>query len=88
VAYGQAWPVGDETVSGYPIPLGYANVNIDTIVDKKYNKIRIHYPTAEDRPKLGQNKGAYVAWHKRFIKLDHQVSSQDEDSSTTRPYSN
>jgi hypothetical protein len=78
VTYGQAWPAGDGTVNGRPIPLGYANVSIDTIVDKKYNKIRIDYPTAEDRLKLVQNKGAHVAWRKRFIKLDHQVSSEDE----------
>jgi hypothetical protein len=44
VAYGQAWPARDRTVNGRPIPLGYANVSIDTIVDKKYNKIRIDYP--------------------------------------------
>ena len=41
------------------------------ILDKKYNKIPIEYPIAEDRTKLGQNKGSQVAWHKRFIKLDH-----------------
>jgi hypothetical protein len=53
VAYGLAWPAGDGTVNGHPIPLGYANVSIDKIVDKKYNKIHIDYPTAKDRPKLG-----------------------------------
>ena len=71
VALDQAWPTGDGTINGRPIPLGYARVTIDRILDKKYNKIPIEYPVAEDRPKLGQNKGSQVAWRKRFIKLDH-----------------
>ena len=71
VALGQAWPMGDGTINGRPIPLGYACVTIDRILDKKYKKIPIEYPVAEDRPKLGYNKGSQVAWHKHFINLDH-----------------
>ena len=79
MALGQAWPVGDGTINGRPILLGYARVTIDRIRNKKYNKIPIEYPIAEDRSKLGQNKGSQVAWRKRFIKLDNQLSSDDED---------
>ena len=75
----------DGTINGRPIPLGYARVTIDRILDKKYNKIPIEYLIAEDRPKLGQNKGSQVAWRKRFIKLDHQLSSDDEDDCESSP---
>ena len=61
VALGQAWPMGDGTINGRPIPQGYARVTIDRILDKKYNKIPIEYPIAEDRPKLGHNKDSQVA---------------------------
>jgi hypothetical protein len=54
-------------------------------MDKKYNKIHIEYPVAEDRSKLGQNKGSQVAWCKCFIKLDHQLSSDDEDNYESSP---
>ena len=67
VALGQAWPTGDRTINGRPIPLGYAHVTIDRILDKKYNKIYIEYPIAEDRPKLGHNKGSQVAWCRQII---------------------
>ena len=85
MALGQAWPVGDGTINGRPILLGYARVTIDRILDKKYNKILIEYLVAEDRPKLGHNKGSQVAWRKRFIKLDHQLSSDDEDDCESSP---
>ena len=85
VALGQAWPTGDETINGRPIPQGYARVTIDRILDKKYNKIPIEYLIAEDRPKLGHNKGSQVAWRKGFIKLDHQLSSDDEDDYESSP---
>jgi hypothetical protein len=75
----QAWSVGDGVTNGYPIPLGYAHVSIDSIVHKKYNKIHIDYPAHEDRKHLVENKGAHVAWRKRFIKLDDQLSSDDDD---------
>ena len=68
-----------------PTLQGYARVTIDRILDKKYNKIDIEYPIAEDRPKLGHNKGSQVAWRKRFIKLDHQLSSDDEDDCESSP---
>ena len=58
---GQARPAGDRTIKGCPISQGYAHVTIDRILDKKYNKIHIEYPTVEDRPKLGHNKGSQVA---------------------------
>ena len=45
VAVGQAWPAGDGTINGHPIPPGYAYISIDSILDKKYNKIHIDYPT-------------------------------------------
>ena len=85
VSLGQAWPAGDGTINGRPIPQGYAHVTIDRILDKKYNKIPIEYPIAEDRPKLGHNKGSQVAWRKRFIKLDHLLSSDDEDNCESSP---
>ena len=44
VAVGQAWPVGDRAINGRLIPMGYAHVSIDTILDKKYNKMHIDYP--------------------------------------------
>ena len=71
VAVSQAWPMGDGTINARPIPTGYAHISIDTILDKKYNKMHIDYPTQEDRQCLVQNKGTHVAWRKRFIKLDH-----------------
>ena len=77
--------MGDGTINGCPIPQGYACVTIDRIHDKKYNKIHIEYPVAEDRSKLGHNKGSQVAWRKRFIKLDHQLSSNDEDDCESSP---
>jgi hypothetical protein len=49
VAVNQAWPMGDGTINGCPIPSGYAHVSIDNILDKKYNKMHIDYPTHEDR---------------------------------------
>jgi hypothetical protein len=61
VAVGQAWPVGDGTTNGRLIPPGYAHVSIDSILDKKYNKIHIDHPAQEDRQRLIQNKGAHVA---------------------------
>ena len=61
VALGQAWPAGDGTINGHPIPQGYAHVTIDRIIDKKYNKIHIEYHIAKDSPKLGHNKGSQVA---------------------------
>ena len=79
VVVGQAWPAGDGTNNGRPIPTGYAHVSIDTILDKKYNKMHIDYPTQEDKQCLVQNKGAHVVWRKRFIKLDHQLSSDDDE---------
>ena len=63
--------MGTGIINGRPIPLGYAHVTIDRILDKKYNKIHIEFPTAEDRPKLGHNKGSQVVCRKHFIKLDH-----------------
>jgi hypothetical protein len=80
--------MGDGTINGRPIPPGYARVTIDRIMDKKYNKIHINYPAAEDMSKLGQNKGSEVAWHKFFIKLDHQLSSDDEDDCESSPTRN
>ena len=71
--------MGDGTINGRPILQGYARITIDRILDKKYNKIHIEYPTVEDRPKLGHNKGSQVTWRKRFVKLDHQLSYDDED---------
>ena len=35
VVVGQACPVGDGTINGRPIPMGYAHASIDTILDKK-----------------------------------------------------
>ena len=61
VALGQAWPAGDKTINGHPIPMGYAHVSIDTILDKKYNKMQNDYPAQEDRQHLVQNKVAHVA---------------------------
>ena len=61
MALGQAWPAGDGTINGHPIPLGYARVTIDRILDKKFNKKPIEYPVAEDMSKFGQNKGSQVA---------------------------
>ena len=61
VALSQTWPTGDGIINGRPIPLGYARITIDRILDKKFNKIPIEYPIVEDRPKLGQNKGSQVA---------------------------
>ena len=61
VAVGQAWPMRDGTINGLPNSMGYAHVSIDTILDKKYNKMYIDYPTQEDRQRLVQNKGAHVA---------------------------
>ena len=87
VALGQAWPTGDRTINGRPISQGYARVTIDRILDKKYNRIHIEYPVVEDRPKLGQNKGSQVPWRKCFIKLDHQLSSDDEDDCESSPTS-
>jgi len=52
VAVGQARPAGDGTINGRPIPLGYARVSIDNILDKKYNKMHIDYPAQEDRQRL------------------------------------
>jgi hypothetical protein len=49
VALGQTRPTGDGTINGRPIPQGYAHVIIGRILDKKYNKIHIEYPAAEDR---------------------------------------
>ena len=63
VALGQAWPVGDRTINGRPIPLGYARVTIDRILDNKYNKIPIEYPVAEDMPKQGLSSGMAQALH-------------------------
>ena len=45
--------MGDEKINGRLIPLEYASVTVDRILDKKYNKIPIEYPIAKDRPKLG-----------------------------------
>ena len=59
--------------------MGYAHTSIDTILDKKYNKMHIEYPAQEDRQRLVQNKGAHVAWRKCFIKLDHQLSLDDDE---------
>ena len=53
--------MGDGTINGRIIPPGYAHASIDTILDKKYNKIHIDYPTQEDKQRLVQNKGAHVA---------------------------
>ena len=61
VAVSQAWPTGDRTINGRLIPTGYAHISIDTILDKKYNKMHIDYPTQEDMQRLVQNKGAHVA---------------------------
>jgi hypothetical protein len=61
VALGQAWPTRDGVINGRPIPSGYARVSIDSIVDKKYNKVHIDYPVHEDKKCLVQNKGAHVA---------------------------
>ena len=44
VAVGQARPAGDKTINDRPIPMGYAHISIDTILDKKYNKMHIDYP--------------------------------------------
>ena len=51
----------DGTINGRLILQGYARITIDRILDKKYNKIPIEYPVAEDMLKLGQNKGSQVA---------------------------
>ena len=53
--------MGDGTINGRLIPMGYAYISIDTILDKKYNKKHIDYPAQEDRQCLVQNKGAHVA---------------------------
>jgi hypothetical protein len=45
VVVGRAFPVGDGTNNGRPIPLGYAHVSIDNLLDKKYNKMHIDYLT-------------------------------------------
>ena len=71
--------MGDRTINGHPNSMGYAHVSIDTILDKKYNKMDIDYPAQDDRQRLVQNKGALVAWPKRFIRLDHQLSSNDDE---------
>ena len=44
VALGQAWPAGDGTINGRPIPLGYARVTIDRILDKKYKGYPLSTP--------------------------------------------
>jgi hypothetical protein len=79
VALGQARPAGDGVINDRPIPSGYAHISIDSIVDKKYNKVHIDYLVHEDRKRLVQNKGTHVSWHKYFIKLDDQLSSDDDD---------
>jgi hypothetical protein len=45
VAVGRALPAGDGTNNGRPIPLGYARISIDNLLDKKYNKMHIDYLT-------------------------------------------
>ena len=61
VAVGQAFPRGENVIHGKPVPLGYARVSIDKILDKKYNKIHIDYPVEEERPRLVHNLGTLVA---------------------------
>lgn len=39
MAIGEAWLAKEGIMHGHPIPLGYTRVNIDRIMDKKYNKI-------------------------------------------------
>ena len=85
VATRQAWPTKDGNINGRPIPQGYAHVSIDTILERKYNKIMIEHTISADKPYLGQHKGAHVAWLKRFIKLDHQASSGEEDDAAPHP---
>jgi hypothetical protein len=68
---------------GHPIPPGYARVSIDRILDKKYNKIHIDYPTKEDRPHLDQNRGTIVAWCKLYIKFINQPSKEEIDDEST-----
>jgi hypothetical protein len=63
----------------------YTRVSIDSILQKKYNKIHIDYPKNEDRKCLVQNKGAHVAWRKCFIKLDDQLSSDDDEVEDESP---
>ena len=61
-------------------------MTIDMILDKKYKKILIEHPASQDRTRLVQNKGAHVAWHKRLIKLDHELSSDEEDECDFWPH--
>jgi hypothetical protein len=60
VVVGQAYPSGDGSINGRPIPSRYAHVSIDSILDKKYNKMHIDYPAQEDMQCLIQNKGTHV----------------------------
>jgi len=71
--------MGDEVIYGHPIPLRYAYISINNILDKKYNKVHVDYLIHQDRKRLVQNKGAHVAWCKHFIMLDDQLSSDDND---------
>src|SRR5579883_1507425 len=79
------------TLHNVTIPQGYAKVTIDNILKKKYNKILLDHPPEKDKPTLGDNRGGFVAWRKRYIKFHDQEPSSDDDetpsSSPPRPRS-
>ncbi|CAN6183257.1 unnamed protein product [Urochloa humidicola] len=86
VAMGLAMPTQEkEVLHCRELPIGYARVTLDTLVKKSYGKVELETPGQDDKVKLKDNIGCFVAWRKRYISLGDSDSDSSEDEENTFP---
>ncbi|CAO2147652.1 unnamed protein product [Urochloa humidicola] len=84
VAMGLAMPTQEkEVLHCRELPIGYARVTLDTLVKKSYGKVELEIPGQDDKVKLKDNIGCFVAWRKRYISLGDSDSDSSEDEENT-----
>ncbi|OEL22122.1 hypothetical protein BAE44_0016859, partial [Dichanthelium oligosanthes] len=67
VAEGQAWPCTEgQVLHNRPLPKGYARVSVDNVVPGSRN-VTLDIPGEDEKARLGENLGTFVAWNARGI---------------------
>ncbi|CAO1939560.1 unnamed protein product [Urochloa humidicola] len=86
VAMGLAMPTQEkEVLHCRELPIGFARVTLDTLVKKSYGKVELEIPGQDDKVKLKDNIGCFVAWRKRYISLGDSDSDDSDDDDNSFP---
>ncbi|CAN6336211.1 unnamed protein product [Urochloa humidicola] len=83
VAIGLAQPTKEkEVLHCRELPVGFARVTLDALVKKSFGVVELEIPGQDDKVKLRDNLGCFVAWRKRYISFADTDSDSDDDENT------